>query len=240
MPAVTLSEIAALVDEYLGHPDRKVLDELGMVREVREQVALIRVQLGATGHLLTGRSFQLDPPRQEFLITESGFDRALVVQRLINPDNDRWEPINIVGIDELDNEGDLGNFAIAFYGQDPDCTARLSWDPNLVQYSRLRIWYEPNPDEPTELSADIGVPLNLIKYLIARRAAVAALPRLMVLAPEIYTPGVVKALTEVNQALLQQYEAEFDHWRFDREQEGWGQVESFDEQFRYKQRWRFF
>lgn len=240
MPTI-LSEAAGLIDEYLGNPSKEVLDEAGMIRLATEAASLYQHQWGNTGHLLTGEYIEIDPPSQEFEFSEitAGFQRASYVQRLVNEQTDKWQKVNIVNIDELEDEADNNDFAIVFWGN--PVQIRLSWDPTIVDNSHLRIWHDAGAAEPEDMEADLGLPLKLCKYMIAHKGVLLALPRLRIKAPSVFDREVVKMLAEVSMGALAQYEAEFDMTRFDREEEGWSQVEGFDEQFkRAPRRRRFF
>lgn len=234
MPTI-LSEAASLIDEYLGNPPSDVLDNAGMVRLATEAAAFYQHQWGNTGHLLTGEYIQFDPFSQEFEFTEgTGFERASFAQRLVNENTDRWERVSIVNIDEIDNETDLGKYAMTFFGS--PIQIRLSWDPAVVTPSTLRVWHDPLVAEAEDLDADLRLPLKICKYMIAHKGVLLALPRLRIKAPAVFDREVVKMLADVSMGSLAQYEAEFDMSRFDREEEGWSQVEGFDEQFRGGQR----
>lgn len=235
MPTI-LSEAASLIDEYLGNPPSDVLDNAGMIRLATEAAAFYQHQWGNTGHLLTGEYIEIDPPSQEFEFSEAtaGFQRASFVQRLTDDVRDRWEKVSVVNIDELDNETELGNFAMVFWGNPTQI--RLSWDPTLVIPSKLRIWHDAATQEPEDTDADLRLPLKICKYMIAHKGVLLALPRLRIKAPAVFDREVVKMLFEVSDGALTQYQAEFDMSRFDREDEGWSQVEGFDEQFGRTQR----
>lgn len=240
MPTI-LSEAASLIDEYLGNPPKEVLDESGMIRLATEAASFYQHQWGNTGHLLRGEYIEIDPSSQEFEFSEAttNFQRASFVQRLVNEQTDRWERVNVVNIDELDSESDDNNFAIVFFGS--PIRIRLSWDPTLVALSHLRIWHDAGAADEEDLDADLKLPLKICKYMIAHKGVLLALPRLRIKAPTVFGPDVIKMLADVSMGALQQYEAEFDMTRFDREDEGWTQNEGFDEQFkRMHRRRRFF
>lgn len=233
-----LSEAAGILDEILMNPSRDVMDETVATALVIEASSFYKQQMGATGHLLSGTFFALEPPSQEFLVNQDGFTRALYVQRLLTTTEDRWEKVSVVGIGELDDEAELGKLAVCFFGNPP--WLRLSWDPALLTPSSLRIWYDPNGTEPSTLDDDLDIPLNILKYMIARQAVLLALPRLAVKAPTVWTADAIKAFAQTNAGALSRYEDEFNLWRFDRDDVGWGQVEGFNGRFKPPTRRRRF
>lgn len=239
MPTI-LSEAASLIDEYLGNPPSDVLDNAGMIRLATEAASFYQHQWGNTGHLLNGEFIEIDPTSQEFEFSEAtaNFQRASFVQRLVNEETDRWEKVSVVNIDELDSEAGNGNFAITFFGN--PVQIRLSWDPSQVDFSRLRIWHDAGTVDPEDMEADLRLPLKICKYMIAHKGVLLVLPRLRIKAPTVFDHEVVKMLADVSLGALSQYGAEFDASRFDREEEGWSQVEGFDEQFRGGRRDRRF
>lgn len=233
-----LSEAAGILAEILMNPPRDVLDDQVATQLVMEASSFYKHQIGAAGHLLSGGFFEVEPPAQEFLVNVDGFNRPLYVQRRLNTVDDRWERVTVVDIAALEDEADLGKLAVTFFGNPP--MMRLSWDPSTLTPSSLRVWHDANSVEPTTLDQDLDVPLNILKYMIARRAVLLALPRLAMKVPTIWTPDVVKAFAQTNAGSLMQYEEEFNLWRFDRGDEGWSQMEGFDEPYGVRRRRRFF
>ena len=237
MPTI-LSEAAGILMEILENPPREIMDEAVATQFAIEAASFYKQQLGSTGHLLSGTYYAIDPPSQEFLLNLDGFTQALYVQRRIRDTADYWEQVSVVNIDELDDEAYKGKLAATFFGN--PATVRLSWDPATLTPSSLRIWYDPNSTEPSTLDQDLDLPLNILKYMIARRGVLLALPRLQMKAPMTWTPEIVKIYAASNAAQLAQYDDEFNLWRFNREDEGWSQTEGFDEQYGAPRRARRF
>jgi hypothetical protein len=238
--AQLLSEAGGILLELLGNPPREVLDEQGAVQFALEAMSFYKHKLGATGHLLTGTFFYQNANQREFELNEAGFSRAIYAQVQSTGPSDTWERVELVGVADIDNAELRGEYAMAIFGDPP--TVRLSWDP-ADGAGRLRIWHDANAEEQLTLDEESEPPLNIMKYMIARRGALLALPRLMIKAPSVFTLTLTEAILRVQQTQVVEYEEQFDDWRFNREGEGWSQVEGFDEQpgwFGGARRRRFF
>jgi hypothetical protein len=225
-----LSETGGILLEFLGNPSRELFDEQAATMACMESWGFYQHQAGpAMGRLLTGRFFEIDVPSREFQVNQDGFTAALYVERRVTDNPEDWEKVDIVDIPDLDNEADEGNLAVAFYGQPP--TMRLSWDPALDPWSHLKIWHDPDSNEPGTLDDDLELPIRLLKYMIPRRAVILSLPRLMIKAPNFFTAGLVQNIGKINQEILQGYEQEWDMWRFHGQEEGWSQMEGSMDRF---------
>lgn len=228
--ATVISETAGILHELLGAPPREYFDEQQCVQMCMESWAYYRHQAGpAMGSLLTGRFFEIDPPAQDFVLNQDGFAKAIYVQRLVDTVNSIYERVEIVGIQEMDNQTDIGEYAIAFYDQPPN--AKLSWDPSLEPFSHLKIWHDPDEVEAGTLDDDLDLPINLLKYMIPRRAVLLALTRLAIKAPSIFTSNVIANIGNVNKQVLAGYEEEWNMWRFQTGEEGWSQMEGTMDRF---------
>lgn len=233
-----LSECAGILLEHLGGPPREVYDEQAATMAVMEAQAFYQHQAGpAMGRLLNGRSFEYDPPSIESQINQDAFTAAVYVERRVyqatsaGAGTDEWEKVNIVDVPELDHESDIGNYAVAFFGEPP--TIRLSWDPALDSWSHLKIWHSPDSEEAGTIDDDLSLPIKLLKYMIPRRGLLLSLDRLTIKAPTVFSDRIIASLERRNIAILSQYEQEWEMWRFQSGgDEGWTQIEGTMDRFR--------
>jgi hypothetical protein len=225
-----MKEIAGIALEKLDGPTRDVFSpEKDMMALVLEERALIRHQLANSGRFLEVLYFTVTPATQEFSLEgfAQGFVEAERVERLINDIVPvQYETVPIVDIADVDSEAWNGQYAITFFGT--PMQARISWDPTYEVWNSLKIWYNNQGVEPATQDTEDGSPLLILKYLIATRAALQALPKLNKRAPDQYPAAVVQMMASAFTATIAQLTEEFSMYRFDSGQAGQFQIERYD------------
>lgn len=209
-----------------------VLELSDFTGAILRALRLRKHQLSATGSLLTGSYFPLTVTSRSFAVTEEGFSGAVYAQRLVDPMNDNWNPVEIADISNMDELEDEGVYAIAFYGS-PNWQARVSWEPGLEQYNDIRIWHDPQAIEPTTMDSDLGVVIKIVPLILAHDAVLGLLPRCRLRDKETWDTQTMQAFRDASFAARDELLEQFDIWRFESEDDtGLSQAGRFDAQRR--------
>lgn len=222
-----LGFVAGEILQHLGSPSDDVLKPDDAMAAALRGLRYYKHQLGAVGRLITGQYFLIDPPSQQFPISEAGFTKAVYVQRQVDAVNNIWDQVDIIEVQALDDEDQSGAYAIAFFGE-PDWQAMISWDPRLEQFNRLRIWHDPEALEPGTVTDDIGIPLKIASSMIAERGALECVLKCRLRDKQTWDAETVKLFIDVHSRELSRLESEFDMWRFHSGDTGLSQMERFD------------
>lgn len=224
-----MKEITGIMMEKLDNPNREVFspekDAMMLALEAR---ALVRHQLANSGRFLEGAFFEVTPATQDFSLEGyPGFVEAERVERLVNTViPTQYENVEIVDVADIEHEGWIGEYKIAFYGT--PIQARVNWDPAIEIWNTLKIWHDAQGVEPQTPDDEDGSPLLILKYMIANRAALMALPKLNKRAPDQYPSSVIVNMAAAFKADYDDLKWEFDSFRFDSGHEGSFQLESYE------------